>query len=106
MAGVPVLSSQLDAVGEVIRTYDVGRIMPLLTPADIGTAINVMLPDRVMLARMHRNALEVAQHEFYWEKESTQLIRLYHDILARQNKHTGLSAGPEIGSTPFLKIER
>ncbi len=81
MAGLPVLSSSLDAVAEVINTYDVGQIVSPFTPTDIGAAINTMLANHAALARMSRNALEVAQHEFCWEKERLQLIRLYHDIL-------------------------
>jgi glycosyltransferase involved in cell wall biosynthesis len=83
MVGVPVLSSQLDAVVEVIRTYDVGRVVISLAPADIAAAINVMLADRVALARMRRNAFSVAQQEFNWEKEQQRLIHLYRDVLAR-----------------------
>jgi glycosyltransferase involved in cell wall biosynthesis len=85
MAGLPVLSSLLDAVVEVINTYDVGQIVTSLAPSDIGAAINTMLADRASLARMSRNALEAAQHEFCWEKEQLQLIRLYYDILASHN---------------------
>ncbi len=81
MAGVPVLSSQLDAVEDVIRTYDVGQVVPSLAPADLGTAISAMLNDQQTLERMRHNALQIAKKEFYWEKESQQLVRLYHDIL-------------------------
>lgn len=83
MAGLPVLASQLDALAEVIRTYDIGQIVTSPAPADVGAAINTMLADPVALARMHRNCLMAAQHEFYWEKESQKLVRLYHDILER-----------------------
>ncbi len=84
MAGVPVLASQLDAVVEIIKTYDVGQVVSSLTPASIGEAINSMLADRDVLARMHRNALEAAKQELNWEKESQQLARLYQGILTRQ----------------------
>lgn len=82
MAGLPVLSSSLDAVAEVVNTYDVGQIVSSLAPTDVGAAINNMLADPATLVRMSRNALEVAQREFCWEKERLQLIRLYHEILA------------------------
>ncbi len=85
MAGIPVLASPLDAIAEVIRNYDVGQVLSSLAPAGVGAAINAILADRVELARMSRNALEVAQQEFCWEKERLQLIRLYHDILASHN---------------------
>jgi glycosyltransferase involved in cell wall biosynthesis len=85
MAGLPILTSRLDAVSEVIRSYDVGQIVSSLTPEDIGAAINAMLADPVALARMRRNALEVSQHELCWEKEKSHLIHLYHDILERRN---------------------
>jgi glycosyltransferase involved in cell wall biosynthesis len=83
MAGVPVLTSPLDAVIDVIKTHHVGKILPSLVPADIGAAINVMLADPVALANMHHNALGTAQHEFNWDKESPKLIRLYKEIQAR-----------------------
>jgi glycosyltransferase involved in cell wall biosynthesis len=80
MAGLPVLSSSLEAMVKVIKSYDVGQILPSLEPADIGAAINSMLADPAALARMHSNALAAARQEFYWEKESIKLIQLYQSI--------------------------
>lgn len=84
MAGLPVLSSKLDAVEEMINTYNVGKIAPSLAPQDLGAAINEMLADRDSLARMSANALTVARQEFYWEKESQKLLHLYEKILSKQ----------------------
>ena len=90
MAGVPVLTSRLDAVVEIIKTYDVGQVVLSLTPASIGEAINSMLADRDALARMHSNALEAAKQELNWEKESQQLACLYQGILTRQKNEKGM----------------
>jgi len=81
MAGLPVLTSPLEAMVDVIKTYDVGRVLSSLAPADIGEAINRMLADPAGLACKRSNALEAARNEFYWEKESLRLIHLYQDIL-------------------------
>ncbi len=82
MAGLPVITSALDAIAELIKTYDVGQMVSSLEPADVAAAINSMLADRVALARMHHNAVEVARGEFCWERESLQLIGLYEKILS------------------------
>jgi glycosyltransferase involved in cell wall biosynthesis len=80
MAGLPVLASQLDAVAEVIKTYDVGQIVLSFAPAAVGAAISTMLADCDALARMRRNALAAAQRDLCWEKESQRLIHLYQAI--------------------------
>jgi glycosyltransferase involved in cell wall biosynthesis len=84
MAGLPVLASPLYAISDIINTYDVGRVLPSLTPEDIGAAISALLADGDACARMHRNALVAAQREFNWEKEKGQLIGLYQKVLRRQ----------------------
>ena len=81
MAGLPVLSSQLDAIAEVLQTYGVGQILPSLTPSDIGASINAMLADSTALAQMRDNALKIVQKEFHWEKEKQKLIQVYDAIL-------------------------
>jgi len=81
MAGLPVLATPLDAVADILNTYDVGRIVPSLAPADVAAAINATLEDQVALEHMRRNALEAVRNDLCWEKEQQQLIRLYHDIL-------------------------
>jgi glycosyltransferase involved in cell wall biosynthesis len=81
MAGLPVLSSQLDAIAEVLQTYEVGQILPSLTPSDIGASINAMLADSTALARMRDNALKIVQKEFHWENEKQKLIQVYNEIL-------------------------
>ena len=84
MAGLPVLASSLDVVAGILRTYDVGRVVPSLAPPDIAAAINSILADRDALERMHRNALEAAK-EFSWEKEHQHLIHFYRSLLRRTN---------------------
>lgn len=83
MAGLPVLATPLDAVADILNTYDVGQIVSSLAPVDIAAAINAMLQDHAVLQRMHRNALDAVQHDLCWEEERQQLIRLYQGILAR-----------------------
>jgi len=86
MAGLPVLSSPLPAVAEIINTYDVGQIVSSLAPADVGNAINAMLADWAALARWSRNAREAARYDLCWEKEGRHLIRLYLKILAARDE--------------------
>jgi len=83
MAGLPVLSSQLDAIAELLEAYDVGQVLPSLEPSDVGASINAMLADPAALARMHGNALKAARQEFHWENEKQRLFELYDAILTR-----------------------
>jgi len=80
MAGVPVLANELDAVVDIVKTYNIGQIVTSDAPEDIGTAINTMLADSASLAEMRCNALRAAQKELHWEKESQELIGLYKNI--------------------------
>lgn len=86
MAGLPVLASSLPAVEEVIKTYDVGRVLSSLDPAAVAAEIEAMLIDRARLDLMRRNALDAAQDEFKWEKERHQLLHLYETILENKNE--------------------
>ncbi len=80
MAGVPVLTSPLPAMVEVVKTHDAGQVLPSLEPADIGRAINTMLADPAALARMSSNAINATREEYNWEKERSKLIDLYQAI--------------------------
>jgi glycosyltransferase involved in cell wall biosynthesis len=80
MSGVPVLTSPLPAMVEVVQTHDAGQVLPSLEPADIGRAINSMLADPEALASMSRNAIEATREEYNWEKERSKLIDLYQSI--------------------------
>jgi glycosyltransferase involved in cell wall biosynthesis len=96
MAGLPVLASQLDAIVEVLKTYDVGQVVASLTPAGVGTAINALLADRERLDHMRHNALEAARSVFCWEKESQTLIRLYQEILSKHSVKSRVPASSEV----------
>ena len=85
MAGLPVLATSLDAVVDLLKSYGVGQIVPSFAPIDIAAAINMMLDDQAALDRMHRSALEAVRQDLCWEKESQQLIRLYHKITGKPN---------------------
>ena len=81
MAGLPILATPLDAVSDLIRTYDVGQVVCSLAPADVGAAINALMADAAACERMRHNALSAAQRDLCWEKERHQLIALYRSIM-------------------------
>jgi glycosyltransferase involved in cell wall biosynthesis len=83
MAGLPVLTSDIGAVVDIVQDYDVGQVVTSVEPGAIGAAINAMLADDAALHRMSQNALEAARNELNWEKESLQLVRLYEDFVVR-----------------------
>jgi glycosyltransferase involved in cell wall biosynthesis len=85
MAGLPILSSQLDAVTEVIKTYHVGQIVTSLESVNIATTINAMLANRFELNQMRSNCLQAAQ-KLCWEEERQHLICLYQSFLLKEGE--------------------
>lgn len=86
MAGLPVLASSLDAVADLLKTYDVGMVATSLEPEEIGRAINTLLTDSAALARMRGNALAAAQNDLRWDVESQRLLHLYRQVLVSSQK--------------------
>ncbi len=82
MAGVPVLSSNLDAAADLLTHYDVGQIVSSLEPEPIGREISRMLADHDALAGMRMRAIAAAR-ELCWERERDHLIGLYEQILGQ-----------------------
>ena len=80
MAGVPVLTSRLDAIEELVSTHDVGRIVDPLEPEVVGHAINAMCGDVHALAQMRCNALAVSQHQLRWEVEQQKFLEIYQQF--------------------------
>lgn len=86
MAGVPVLTSELGAVVDIVERYDVGQVVRSVEPGAIAAALNALLADDAALQRMRQNALESAKNELNWEKDSLQLVRLYEDIVGKMKE--------------------
>ncbi len=98
MAGLPVLTSSLDAIAELVKDYEVGHIVSSLEPQNIAAAINTILADREALRDMRYNALKAAQSEFCWEQEYPKLIHFYQDIWQRASKTKHATAGKKQAS--------
>ncbi|HLZ58521.1 MAG TPA: glycosyltransferase, partial [Ktedonosporobacter sp.] len=81
-AGLPVLSMELEAIAEVLRTSQVGEVIDSLDPPQIAAGINRMLADPAALAQMSHNALRVAREQFNWEIEKRELVLFYQKMLS------------------------
>ncbi len=82
MAGLPVLTTPLEAIVEIVERYDVGRVVPSLEPSVIGQAINEVLEDQAALERMRANALRASAQDLHWAVESQRLIEFYQHLQA------------------------
>jgi glycosyltransferase involved in cell wall biosynthesis len=81
MAGVPVLTSALPAVVELVQAYGLGEVVSELTPQAIARTINGMFARPETLATMRQNALQAASSDLHWEKEQENLLQLYQQIV-------------------------
>jgi len=80
MAGLPVLTSRLEAVEAIVEAYDVGRVVDALDAETVAASITNMLADAADLQKWHRNALAAAKSDLNWEHEQERLVRLYNEI--------------------------
>lgn len=77
MVGVPVFASSLDAVAEILTTYDVGAIIPSIAPEVVAQGLSALLADNAARARMRQHGLAAARQELRWEVEQQRLLDVY-----------------------------
>ena len=78
-AGIPVLSSSVPEVDQIIRKYNLGVVIPRVEPKIIAEAIKNMLSDEARLIQWKKNAQMVAK-ELNWETEEKKLIQFYRNV--------------------------
>jgi glycosyltransferase involved in cell wall biosynthesis len=81
LVGVPVFASPLDAIAEIIGTYDVGAITPSIEGEVVARHLSALLADAAARERMRRNGLAASQQDLRWEVEQEQLLALYREAI-------------------------
>jgi glycosyltransferase involved in cell wall biosynthesis len=76
MAGVPVVSSPIPEVAELIVAHGVGSVVERVTPEEVAREINRLLADGEGIARMKGNCLRAAR-SLHWGIEEAKLLGLY-----------------------------
>ena len=79
-AGVPVLSSNLVEIKNIIMHYDIGDIIENHNPKHIASKINSILADEKLLDKWKQNTSKTA-YELNWEKEEKVLSEIYSSFL-------------------------
>ncbi|HEX9036787.1 MAG TPA: glycosyltransferase family 4 protein [Ktedonobacterales bacterium] len=77
MAGLPVLTSEMDAIVDVVRTLEVGEVIRTWSPEAIGRGISTALSDARWRESRRDAALVAARDRYCWEVEKSRLVDLY-----------------------------
>ncbi|MGB4292881.1 MAG: glycosyltransferase, partial [Bacteroidales bacterium] len=78
-AGIPVISSNLPLISEVIINYNCGIIIPEVTPAEISDAIKMLSDNQILYKQLKKNCA-IAASELNWEKESEKVKIFYSNL--------------------------
>ncbi|OBY93455.1 glycosyl transferase family 1 [Pseudomonas sp. AU11447] len=81
IAGLPVVASDLPEIRRIVREHDIGE---LVRPGDDGQlihALNRLVADAPLRARLSRNALSTAT-SLNWESQEASLVSLYEYALS------------------------
>jgi len=79
-AGVPVLSSNLVEIKNIITQYEIGDTIDNHHPKHIADKINSILNDETKL-QLWKNNTKIAASKLNWELEEQQLINVYNQFL-------------------------
>lgn len=99
MAGLPVLTSRLVAVEDLIAAYGVGRIVDPLIPEVVGRAINALMRDDSARDTMRHNAHLATERELRWEVERGRLLDLYAQISGTTPRRPLRTVQPVVDAT-------
>ncbi len=80
MAGLPFVASDWPEVGRVVRQTGAGVPIRGLTPEAIAAGIREVLADPTRYRTMRAAALQAAQQEYNWARQSERLLALYRRL--------------------------
>jgi glycosyltransferase involved in cell wall biosynthesis len=79
-AGVPVIAYDVGGIGEPVRRFGAGRVVPAGDIDALTEAIHELLDDQQALERARRGA-EQARHELTWDDAARAHLDLYRELL-------------------------
>ena len=79
MAGLPVLTSNIETLHEYVQKYDVGRSVDPSDPEKIAGVIREMTGDRDAMEKWRRNSRAAAE-TLNWDNESVKLQNIYEKL--------------------------
>lgn len=83
-AGIPILASKLVEIESLIQTFQIGTILPEVSPTAIAKAIQT-LRDHPTLLQQQREACLIAAQTENWENEQQKLIALVEAAIGNQS---------------------
>lgn len=83
-AGTPILASKLVEIESLIQTFQIGTILPEVSPSAIAAAIQALRDNPSLLQQQHQSCLAAAETE-NWENEQQKLIALVEAAMRNQS---------------------
>jgi len=75
----PVVSTNVGGIGEMVRSYQIGRVVPPAEAESLGEAITGLLSDPAEMELYHDNALK-ARRELSWHNIAQLHLKVYEDV--------------------------
>lgn len=81
-AGLPILTSRLDYVAEIVEANELGRVVDFSDRAALAEAVDWFIADRERLAAMSRRARAFFLERFNWEYTSRDVMQKIRELVA------------------------
>jgi glycosyltransferase involved in cell wall biosynthesis len=81
----PVVASDVGGIPDAVVHGQTGLLVPEKDPRALAVAINWLLDDPVLAARLGRNGLEFARRQFCWDRITDQLEDTYLEAIAARH---------------------
>lgn len=80
-AGLPVVSTQVGAIPEVVKDGETGILVPPENPEALATAVNKLLNNHQLMQEMGTKGRERVANHFTWDKVAERVLEIYQQML-------------------------
>jgi glycosyltransferase involved in cell wall biosynthesis len=82
-SGLPVVTTPVGAIKEIVRDGQTGLLVRPRDPNALASALERLLDDRVLSARLGRSAHEAVQGRYSAERVTEQYVALFEGLASR-----------------------
>jgi glycosyltransferase involved in cell wall biosynthesis len=79
--GLPVISTNVGAIPEVVVDSETGILVPPNSPSELASAVDVLLSNRTKLREFGFSGRNRAATHFTWEEAAKRIERFYREII-------------------------